>query len=70
MDLVKRLRNGDTTVKINADGSIKYIKEEAADEIERLREALLKISSCETCGCQVECDDMVKIALDALKENV
>jgi hypothetical protein len=49
-----------------------YYNENAilTDEVERLREALLKISSCETCGCQVECDDMVKIALDALKENV
>jgi hypothetical protein len=45
MDIVERLRNGDTTVKINADGSIKYIKDEAADEIERLRGALRTIDN-------------------------
>jgi len=40
---------------------------EAADEIEKLREALRKIENIGDCGCQSECGDMIAIALAALK---
>ena len=69
MDIVERLRNGDTTVKINSDGSIKYIKDEAADEIERLREALRQAQ----CNCEEPCLHgqwcSSWIAFNALKEK-
>lgn len=38
MDIVDRLLNGDMSVKLNPDGSIVYIRQEAAAEIERLRQ--------------------------------
>ena len=44
-----------------------YRCDEAADEIERLRNVLQKISKSDTCGCQMECVDMCRIAEAALK---
>ena len=43
--------------------------QKAANEIERLREALRKIGQSDTCGCQGECDNMQEIACVALKEG-
>ena len=43
--------------------------EDMADEIERLREALRKISNSKTCECQIECVEMWTIAYTALKEK-
>jgi len=70
MDIVERLRfvggiEGTTRWYINPDGP------EAADEIERLREALKKLSCNCASNCDCESDDICPswIARAALKGN-
>jgi hypothetical protein len=45
-DIVERLRDGDLSILMQ-DGSIQYVNHVAADEIERLREALRQIAQCD-----------------------
>ena len=72
MDIVEQLRKCANTVYYQDGYTFRLgLQNEAANEIERLREALRKIDAVKYYGpegASMECDEMHEIARDALKE--
>jgi len=73
MDIVEQLRKCANTVYYQDGYTFRLgLQNEAANEIERLREALRKIDAVKYYGpegASMECDEMHEIARDALKEG-
>lgn len=67
MDIVEQTLNEQHDVYAKAREEYRKVIQQQRDEIERLRNALQKILNSDTCGCQMECVDMCRIAEAALK---
>ena len=68
-DLVKRLRDGDYTIKMR-DGEIQYLNHAAADRIEKLEEALKQIAfDWHSEDTFIELDVCINVARSALREK-